>query len=73
MALFFFSLLIWEQIISYQVEVAFWGEPFPHHGDLIAALVCGGGFLYYANALGNFLLDLHLNSKVERSETQINQ
>jgi len=60
----FFGVLFGQQFISAGIEYAFWGETFKHWGDSVfVGLICGAYF-YYANELGEFLLDLHLNAEV---------
>jgi len=60
----FFGVLFGQQFISAGIEYAFWGETFEHLGDSVFMVLITGAYFYYANELGEFLLDLHLNAEV---------
>jgi len=65
MTYLFFGILFCEQLISAGIEYFVWGETFSHWVDYIFLILIANAYLYYANALGEFLLDLHLNAEVE--------
>ena len=62
----FIGLYLAEQAISMAIEYLIWGEHFNHGFDHLFIGWLAGMYLAYANALGEFLLDLTLNS--ERGE-----
>ncbi|RLV60959.1 hypothetical protein D5018_03715 [Parashewanella curva] len=61
----FLGLLVGTQLMMAGVELLVWGETFQHWGDSISFIVIASAYFYYSNALGEFLLDLHLNAEVE--------
>lgn len=63
----FFGVLFGQQFISAGIEYLFWGETFKHWGDSVFMVAITGAYFYYANELGEFLLDLHLNAEVDES------
>ena len=65
MTAFFFGLWLATQGISASIEYLIWGALFPHIGDSIITLTLSVVYIYYSHELGDFLLDLQLNAKVE--------
>lgn len=65
MTYLFFGLFLGEQLISASVEYLIWGDTFKHWGDPIFFTLLSGAYFYYTNALGELLLNLHLNAKEE--------
>ena len=64
MTFLFFGLLMGEQLISAGIEYLIWGETFKHWLDSVYFVVLANLYFYYTNALGEFLLDLHINAEV---------
>lgn len=64
MTFLFFGILVAVQITSAGIEYLVYGETFKHWGDSLFFVLISGAYFYYSNALGEFLLDLHLNSEV---------
>lgn len=63
MTFLFFGLFLGEQLISMAIEYLIWGETFKHWFDSVFFVFLSASYFYYSNALGEFLLDLHLNAE----------
>ena len=62
---FWFSVLVFEQLISVAIEYAVWGHRFTHIGDVIATGLVFCLYLHYQGELGKFLLRLTLSNDKE--------
>jgi hypothetical protein len=62
---FWFSVLFCEQLISYIIEVSFFGDGFVHIGDTVATVVVMWLYFHYQSELGNTLLKIILDGDKE--------
>ena len=68
MTYLFFGLLLAQQLLSASIEYFIWGYTFKHWGDAIFFTLLASAYFYYSNALGEFLLDLQLNSECVKDD-----
>ena len=61
----FLGIWLAQQGISMSIEFLLFGDLFPHAIDSIFTIFISTCYFYYVNELGDFLLDLHLNGKVQ--------
>lgn len=60
----FIGIFLAEQGISVSIEMLLVGDISHHWFDSVFLIALSGLYFHYSNALGEFLLDLHLNAEV---------
>jgi hypothetical protein len=60
---YFLGVLISEQLLDAAIQYTIFGEIFKWWGDSVVFMSLAIAYLYFSNALGEFLLDLHLNGE----------
>ena len=68
----FIGLLFAEQAISMSVEKLATGGYFQHWFDSLFLFFISAAYIYYTNAMGEFLLDLHLNAPKAQQKAEVN-